>query len=54
MSDMTTYFTIDTAAVEDPTTETTLSPRAKAFVIIGLALAAWVPILLPVFLILHR
>jgi hypothetical protein len=54
MSDVTTYFTSDTAAAAESTAEPSLSPRAKAFVIIGLALAAWVPVLLPLFLILHR
>jgi hypothetical protein len=54
MSDVTTYFTSDTAAAAESIGEPPLSPRAKAFVIIGLALAAWVPVLLPLFLILHR
>jgi hypothetical protein len=51
MSDLTTLFLADAAAGIDPTAERSLSPRAKAFVIIGLALAAWVPVLLPLFLI---
>jgi hypothetical protein len=54
MSDVTTYFIGDTAAAVDPAAEVSLSPRTKAFVILGLALAAWVPVLLPIFLILHR
>jgi len=54
MSDVTTYYIADTAAAADPAAEASLSLRAKAFVIIGLALVAWVPVLLPFFLILHR
>jgi hypothetical protein len=51
MSDITTLFAADTLSVIDPIGERSLSPRAKAFVVIGLALAAWVPVLLPLFLI---
>jgi hypothetical protein len=51
MSDTTTLFLADRV---NPTAERSLSPRAKAFVIIGLALAAWVPVLLPLFLIFRR
>jgi hypothetical protein len=54
MSDMTTYFISDATATEDWTDEAALSPRVKAVVIMGLALAAWVPVLLPLFLLLHR
>jgi hypothetical protein len=54
MSDITTLFLADRASVMAPTAERSLSPRAKAFVIIGLALAAWVPVLLPLFLIIRH
>ena len=47
MSDLTTAF------VAEPGSESA-SPRQKALVLLGLALAAWVPILLPLYLILHR
>jgi hypothetical protein len=51
MSDITTFYIAGTA---DPDTEEGLSLRARALVIIGLALAAWVPVLLPIYLIFHR
>jgi hypothetical protein len=54
MADVTIYFSADAAAEEDSSVETPLSPRAKMLVIAGLALAAWVPVLLPLCLIFHR
>jgi hypothetical protein len=54
MSDVTIDFFGDTAAAVEPAAEAGLSLRAKACVIIGLALAAWVPVLLPFFLFFHR
>jgi hypothetical protein len=54
MPQIKTLFFAGRASVMDPTAERRLSPRAKAFVIIGLALAAWVPVLLPLFLIIRR
>jgi hypothetical protein len=54
MADITTLFLVDRASVMDATAERSLSPRAKAFVIIGLALAAWVPVLLPLVLIIRH
>jgi hypothetical protein len=54
MSDLTAHFVDGTGAAADSAAEAHLSPRAKVFVIIGMALAAWVPVLVPFFLILHR
>jgi hypothetical protein len=54
MSDLTSYFFADGAAADDRSADASLSPRLKALVITGLALAAWVPVLLPLFFILHR
>ncbi len=51
--EMITFFVVDCASVIDPTAERSLSPLAKAFIIIGLALAAWVPVLLPLYLIVR-
>jgi hypothetical protein len=53
MSEMTTLSFADCASVMDSTAELRLSPRTKAFIIIGLALAAWVPVLLPLFVIIR-
>jgi hypothetical protein len=54
MSDLTSYFFADGAVADDRSAEASLSPRLRALVITGLALAAWVPVLLPLFFILHR
>jgi hypothetical protein len=54
MSDMMTFLGAYAAASDEPTFAEGLSLRAKALVVIGLSLAAWVPLLLPVFLIFHR
>jgi hypothetical protein len=54
MSDITTLFLADPALAKDSTAEESLSPRVKAFVIMGLALAAWVPVLVPLLLFFHR
>jgi hypothetical protein len=51
--EMITFFVADCASVIDPNAERSLSPLAKAFIITGLALAAWVPVLLPLYLIVR-
>jgi hypothetical protein len=53
MADATIHF-IHTAAAVDAPAEATLSPLAKTCVITGLALAAWIPVLVPFFLIFHH
>jgi hypothetical protein len=54
MTDMTSYLIADAAEAIDAKIETPLSPLAKTLVITGLALAAWVPVLLPLFLIFRH
>jgi hypothetical protein len=54
MANITTLFLTYPALAEDSTAEESLSPRVKALVITGLALAAWVLVLVPVLLFFHR
>ena len=54
MSDLTTAFIAERVSAGDSALSQSVSPRQKALVLFGLALAAWVPILLPLYLILHR
>jgi hypothetical protein len=54
MSDLTSYFIADGAVADDRSAGASLPPGVKVLVITGLALAAWVPVLLPLFFILHR
>jgi hypothetical protein len=54
MSDLTTMFIAEPVAATGNALPESVSPRQKALVLLGLAVAAWVPILLPLYLILHR
>jgi hypothetical protein len=52
MSDTTNYFIV--GATPDRSTGQLLPLRTRALLLIVLALAAWVPVLLPLYLLLHR
>jgi len=54
MTDITTLFLADAASAEGSSADQSLSPRVKALVIIGLALAAWIPVLVPLWLMFGR